>query len=363
MAELQSSTSSPVTPPRELRFDSVVSSVRKINTVEETFEVALRVFVLWSALSGDTWEPVFGETFLLLNAADDPRIVDTSPVEWRDTADGRFASKNWLIRVVIDGHFDLRSFPFDEQLLTVKFRIPRVNKQGFRAILDGYGSVEHSNTSMELDHAWRLVRSFSGVIATEPTKANYKPEYHVSVLLKRRPYLHIVNVGLHNALLICLSFSIFALQPDAMLDRLTIISGVLFATLALKFSVGSLLPVLDYDTLLDSHTLAMLFMLYGFGFESMLVATAFDNADDALVYDRFFLRLFVSLFLCIHARVAWLYIRFEAMAELTAAPRLATLNSSLRPSRESAFTASETSRYFSGSRMFVVVEGKRACQT
>lgn len=68
---------------REIAFDSRVYSINKVCTIEEIFEIDVRIYCKYNVLDeDDDWEPELGSTFYISNASEEPKILDSAPAKF-----------------------------------------------------------------------------------------------------------------------------------------------------------------------------------------------------------------------------------------------------------------------------------------
>jgi hypothetical protein len=217
------------------------------------------------------------EHFILKNAVE-VTFLDRSPIEIKY---GMYRSKNWLFHAKLQLDFVLNRFPFDTQKIRLLFRIPRVNVQNVRKV----STIFSATKAMQLhtkefakhplvaksDSAWHVLSVQKEVIILDPNEDNFKPEYHVSIEIQRESFYYVVNIGMPNALLAMIGFSVFLVPSTELVNRLTIILTILLTVIAFKFSVTDKLPVLSYNTLLDKYSLILIFTIFMICFECCLV--------------------------------------------------------------------------------------------
>ena len=252
---------------RKLMLHSHIYSIKYLNTVEETFQLDMRLYISWTKLSiEDNWEPQLSN-FVVQNMIGDINVLDASPIEYYETN----PSKNWYFSVKIHTKFNLEDFPVDTQRLLIKIRIPRVNKENIYIVEDNYFRFT-TNSLLGFENSWKLKQFKTNILITEPLNANYKPEYHITIKLQRKYYYYLNNVILPNFIIILFSFTSFFASNNDLVGRMSIILVSLLTTVAFKVSISEHIPILSYETVLETYCRHLLFVLCFVGIEAVIVS-------------------------------------------------------------------------------------------
>lgn len=282
---------------RTISFASKLYSVNAIDTVNSFFQVDLRLYVLWSVEVGDDWEPCYKDNFYFYDALVEPLITDTSMTEKNKNGS---LKKNWRFNVQIPKDFDLKYFPCDSQVLLIKIRVPRVDKHRIASVQLAPVSERYDMTDIgSVRSTWRTTKCFKETVyLLSPKETNTKPELHIEIFVSRKSGYYIKNIVLPNALLTSLGFSILLLDTNDLTDRMNVIITLLLAVIAFKFATSASVPVLSYDTSLDSYLVVLYYLLFSMGMESMLIYKLSD--DVAQTINEVFSITAASIFVVYH---------------------------------------------------------------
>lgn len=273
---LGSSESKNLAGKRELIFASRIYSVTKIDTANLKCEVDFRVWMQWNKLSStDTWNPEVGVTFNVLNALAEPTIIDVAPAKLCSGATDDSAIlhldadksrksanqmvKNWRLRATIATPMDLRDFPSDVQSIVLKFRVPRVDEQGISAVTVAGCEL---GSSLGVEDNWNVAKFDHQINIGNPGKANFKPEYHVALVLHRRSNFYVKNVIIPIAMFGLINFAVFFLPVDDLTARYSILLTILLTLVAFRLSVASWMPILSYETALDKYNTSSIIIIF-----------------------------------------------------------------------------------------------------
>ena len=291
---------------RRVLLDASIISIRNINTIEETFEIALRIFLFWAMVEDDSWDPELGVSVVLSNRIGDIQILDKSPIEKKH---GIYNSKNWYIRATMEANFDLHQFPFDRQLVEIVFRIPRVEDQGISEVVAANfeDTSQRWKTSDFHLHEFDILNISQSVIHMAPGKQNFKPEFRVEIHLQRHSHFYMVNIALQHSLLVLLCFSVYCVEASDVASRMSIVLAILLTSVAFKLSVVNLLPKLQYDTLLDKLTLSLVAIVYLIGFEvafiTRVASPARSSVDAHAAHALFSIYVGIHVFFVVYVSV------------------------------------------------------------
>lgn len=266
---------------RTISFASKLYSVNVIDTVNSFFQVDLRLYVSWTVETGDDWEPCYKDNFYFYDALVEPLITDTSMTEKNKNGT---LKKNWRFNVQIPKDFDLKYFPSDSQILLIKIRVPRVDQHRIASVQLAPVSERYEMTDIgSVRSTWRATKCFKETVhLLSPKETNTKPELHIEIFVSRKSGYYIKNIVLPNALLTSLGFSILLLDTNDLTSRMNVIITLLLAVIAFKFATSASVPVLSYDTSLDSYLVVLYYLLFSMGMESMLIYKLSDNVAQTI---------------------------------------------------------------------------------
>jgi len=162
----------------------------------------------------------------------------------------------------VEGHFseefELRSFPFDEQDLTitvssncacegpvpVKFVEANSPQLGVDTINFPHGNIWHLSPN--------LTAAFTTVGASRQRRF---PAVHIRAGVRRKCGFIIMNAAMPVSVISFLSLTTFFVPPEDTSDRLELSLAVLLTSVAFKFTTSSYLPQISYMTLMDIFTI------------------------------------------------------------------------------------------------------------
>lgn len=243
--------------------------------------------------------------------------------------DGR-VSQAWDFRGAMMHEFDLRPFPFDDQVLKVVLRLKQT-----RAGLYVEPRPSTTRTSM-IDQVllpeWEVspvIKAFT--VASDPAKSTSGLSYNELVLTlhcTRVSESYLWNIGLLIFLLQSLSFACFALDPRDIADRVSLGLTLVLSAVALRFIVAEQLPKSAHLTALERYMNLAFGFIYGVTIEAFALPWYFegeDNDDDLERWDNrlaaasgvFFVVQHVAAFALIAQQKRRLRRRFSRGAKLT----------------------------------------------
>jgi hypothetical protein len=165
----------------------------------------------------------------------------------------------------ISTHMDLHQFPFDKQLVGINFESFHWKEEDMKMIVLPYMAVQHApapgghwiTMSNEVKlHDWRVDE-----ISIRERKMRYEFEdrtysqvqVHMKLARSFRYYFQKVLVVLW--FIVAMSWSVFYIDVDDISGRLGITVTLFLAAVAFNFVIGSALPKVPYNTLLDQNLL------------------------------------------------------------------------------------------------------------
>jgi len=162
--------------------------------------------------------------------------------------------------VTLESNFDLHRFPFDRQRLQGEIASFAWDSRVVRLIDDGR-SLTVSKAFGIPD--WNVVGFNSKVVAyDDPDHGNdifSMLKLEIDVARKSDYYLYKIFVPL--GILSFTSIFFLAVPIDAIGDRISFVSGLLFTTLAYQLIIASSVPRVPYFTLGDTYTLFLFFFM------------------------------------------------------------------------------------------------------
>jgi len=139
--------------------------------------------------------------------------------------------------------------------------------------------------------------------------------------ISRRDGYYLVNVVPLNCLIVLLGWTAFAMEPDVIDQRLTVVFTMLLTSTAFKFVYADSLPRIDYVTLLDAYMYSALVMLllqaiehvyaihqivpFHDGNSNTTWAEHKKSMDDLIIQERVILGCLIATWTSIHLFIAW----------------------------------------------------------
>ncbi|MFO0756986.1 MAG: hypothetical protein U0359_10860 [Byssovorax sp.] len=179
------------------------------------------------------------------------------------------------IRSTLHSAYNLRTFPFDRQRLTLQF-----SDADFPAQQLSYtakpASVELDELARERLSSWKL----DGAMTYEQAVRVYKgevgaPEYDYatfSVPVRRHVSFHVAKFFMPLLIIVIVAFSVFWMPPDDLNSRASVGVTCLLAAIALQFAEAGNLPEVAYLTLADRG-----YIISYFGLALAMIASIYSN--------------------------------------------------------------------------------------
>jgi hypothetical protein len=273
------------TPPPKLlrRFEVVrvdMTQLSAINQITQTFRA--RVFIILKITGGARDEHLLKEfDGFPLDAKGKPTFRPSA--RWYlsqfDFVNGRdlreieskvtVAGDDLQLIKRVDGEFferfELNSFPFDAQDLTVTLSVNCATAGPvpveFFVPPGAHMGVDVSNFAFA--DVWDLSPVLSGEAATVGATASRRfPALHVHACVSRRSFFVLFNVAMPMGALSLISASTFVIDYSETGAQLEISLTVLLTAIAFKFVIAAYLPQISYLTLIDKYLFACTAIIY-----------------------------------------------------------------------------------------------------
>ena len=282
-----------------------VFSLGSINTVDGTFEADFYLIASWVAVSSlvpaegatsDEIKSIFDPGILVMNAKG---VLEMQSEEFAvDTCrQGREGETVVTYRARIVGTFreplELLRFPFDEQSLSVVISSSRVATEVSLHADPDRPSVlrfEFINTPEFVLSAVRYTKNVC-------VKRKFAM-LAMSVTATRIPDYYVCNIFVPQVILSACAFAAFAISPDDLADRLSVVLTLVLASVAFKFTVSQDLPKIPYMTFLDRFVMGHFIFLGILTLENVL-ATVFSKTVTRRL-DRIAFCILITAFLLVH---------------------------------------------------------------
>eukprot|EP00747_Dinoflagellata_sp_TGD_P169624 gnl/TRDRNA2_/TRDRNA2_199075_c0_seq1.p1 gnl/TRDRNA2_/TRDRNA2_199075_c0~~gnl/TRDRNA2_/TRDRNA2_199075_c0_seq1.p1 ORF type:complete len:453 (-),score=60.12 gnl/TRDRNA2_/TRDRNA2_199075_c0_seq1:74-1432(-) len=243
----------------------------------------------------------------------------------------------WKWSAVLHSEFVLDDFPFDFQKLPVVFWFASVGVHG-----PAYGRVflpyscsdkglkttaQHAKAMAEWELfaprlRWWSQRVPAGKIQRKPAKQTFVLE--VRMLRKGNFYIRMMAT---MCLIVSLGFTIYALEPLQLSERLSILVTLLVALITFKFTVAGMLPKVCYPTQFDRYMNASIYLITGFaicasGMREALRQDLLKPADAMVIERTVVLPTATTLWLLYHVLLAARFLRHTRKIRATVGPAI-----------------------------------------
>ena len=210
----------------------------------------------------EIWHP----HFIFVNAAESVNNYD-GLVEIH--VDGRVVySKPVTRRFTLN--FDLRRFPFDDQILTVELasRLYGPDELTLLANESGTDIVDTANIQ-----GWRLLNINVSTDRAIVTANSSYAAMEFSILVQRHSNFYFWRLFFPLLMITLMSWSVFWLEPTQLGSQIAVATGAVFSLMAFLVSLGEILPTVTYLSIADRIIVANMILIFvAFG-ESIVTGT------------------------------------------------------------------------------------------
>jgi len=234
----------------------------------------------YEILSENLWRP----EYKILDIREEPVIRD-DVVELIDVAAGK-ARRYFRVQAKVKCFYNLRKFPFDDQIMQIVVRFPRHSTQGIRKLEQDLGEPEIADdldkqlagTTFDLDKFTFVCRGGrkrtleSSSNAPRIDRENQKLECVVEIKVKRRAKFYMWIIGIPNFLCCLFGFGAFLIDQVDYSARLSHIGSLMLTAVTVRFTVR--LPDTRYLTMLDHWLLTLFFVLMAIALEASFAYSA-----------------------------------------------------------------------------------------
>ena len=299
-------------PPKSIPVVQVVvnfSKLVRVDTIGQTFGCAFSYTMSWPVTRIDVisfvatpeeerikWKPVFMPSRLEVgNPSDgdsDPPKVVPGPCKLLVEAGEVVAQMTVTVSGTFHEAFELESYPFDVQPLTITLQLPVGIQAAHTFQVLPNGDPCKINTT-----EWLWKRNF----ATSSGDGGIS----CGLVVAREFFVHVYRIMIMMALFAVIPLAGFSLEAeDSTSDRLGLAVTMLLTATAYSLVISASLPTLGYLTLLDQHILSVLFFTLLVTFQFTIVKY-FDlpaAVDKAFLYTDATLVVGMHVCLCVYVR-------------------------------------------------------------
>lgn len=204
--------------------------------------------------------------------------------------------------------FELRSFPFDAQDLTVTVSINCATEGPVPvefAIAESNAQLGVDTTNFAFGDIWELSPSITPELTTVGATSKRRfPAVHLRACVSRRPGFVVLNVALPTTAIAFLAVTTFFVDVALPHTRIDLSVTILLTSIALKYATAAYLPQISYLTLVDRFVLLCNTMVFLSTLLHALLGMLqdwFDVADETLEL--------VNKVSCLGAGIFWLILQ------------------------------------------------------
>jgi heme/copper-type cytochrome/quinol oxidase subunit 4 len=219
----------------------------------------------------EMWVPVIE----LVNAADDGEISEEAREVVTIPGEGPYVIVHNVFRGSVSAPMDLKQFPFDRQILPLKFRSANFPIEDCVLVVSDEASKSMirsldprcANPEFTIKAVYAVSDKVLYPMLAEiegETRATYC-EYRIEFLLERKPSYYMDKVWVQFNFIAVMDFFVAMLLQGAIGDRNSVALTLFLTAIALSFAVAGDLPKISYRTRMDTFILlnyANLFLIY-----------------------------------------------------------------------------------------------------
>ncbi len=292
--------------PTEMTVGAYLVDLYKIDDAEQTFSADLFFVMAWrderllnvdgQSLAGcrvpaqSVWAPrvvVINERQVSRRFDDLVYIGPDGVLEYQQRFQGVFTNR-----------LDLRNFPLDRQMLSIRVVLGRVGAEEISFVQD-----ERTGTGGEFSIADWTVEE--GSVVYEPfrlaTSDRDLPQVTYRMEVRRNRAYYAQKVFLPLILIICMSWAVFWIDPKLVPPQIGISTSAVLTLIAFLFSLAYTLPRLSYLTRADRFVMGATVLVF-FAFGEALLSTGLagrGREETALRIDRVSRIVFPTVFVAI----------------------------------------------------------------
>jgi len=293
--------------PLKIGMGFTLSNITDVNEKEETIDFDGALFLKWKddRLAYDPTVAGYPSDYKLGDHSQIPRLVyqgDFSVNEvfegWRphilfqngigDRVKSNISLGIWPDGTVVYGEtfsakaetpMDLRRFPFDRQRLEIYFQVFLYNEDQLMLVPDenlagtwdqDIGIAQWENEGFVFSKRTIELKTLSG-------RKKPKSEFVATINIKRHPMHFLFSTILPLIVLVCLSWTVFWLDDEAVSNRINISFIGILSVVAYYFVIQNNIPNISYLTLIDAFIIVTFFFLAA----SVIVSLIVDKLNRA----------------------------------------------------------------------------------
>jgi len=199
------------------------------------------------------------------NAIDLEKQTEEEEAFWLEIPEDGILAYTQRYIGTVSTHMDLHQFPFDKQLITINFESFHWKESDMKmVVLPSFilqprpppgGSWKAMSNEVKL-HDWAVDEI---AVKEKPQRYEFEDRTYsrvqVRLKLARSYRYYFLRILVVIWLIVIMSWSVFFCDPGDLSGRLAITVTLFLAAVAFQFVIGSSLPKVPYNTLLDQHML------------------------------------------------------------------------------------------------------------
>jgi len=176
-----------------------------------------------------------------------------------------FVIMNWIL--TINELLELKCFPFDRQILRIKFLILKVkNFLPYDSLISRPSVMDKliGATGLTVNirpTSWILHKMYLDIQTLQSSDDEPETEATFTVFTERNSFYYVINFGVVLFLIVLSALPISAIPYKEIADRMSITVSLLLTMVAFKFVMTSYIPPTSYLTTLDIYMLITILML------------------------------------------------------------------------------------------------------
>jgi hypothetical protein len=198
-------------------------------------------------------------------------------------------------KVELYNEFDLKNFPFDQQLL--KLALASFSKGG--AIKLNYNK-DNTNVGANFKRQdWEVGGLKVSLVSDDVKSANQQvPRIDFSFIAKRNSSYYVWNIILPLSLIVLMAWCVFWIDPSQMGPQIGLSTGAVFTLVAYRFTINALLPKISYLTRMDAFLILCTILVFTALGEAILTGhlARVGKEEVATKVDRVFRLLYLVIF-------------------------------------------------------------------
>ena len=213
-----------------------------------------------------------------------------------------YAAYNWIVN--FREGYELSQFPYDTQQLPIRFDVMNARMVDWNSTLEVpariIGEILHEDADVLVflePETWNLVPRLSIERLDDDTY------WKQNIIVQRVPTFFLWSVGFTNFIIVAASFMVVGIPCNELADRLSVLLTCMLTSVAFKFAMMQVLPVVSYLTRLDKYVLIS-FGCLGVTAIQCFIARWVDPPDDISLREIIFFSTSFGLWIMLHILLA-----------------------------------------------------------